>query len=183
MRSDEDGPPVLIDDYFQFYLEHGVAMCSSCSLIRRAAMQAAGGFPVGRTMGEDLDTWFRLACIGKIVFLPEVLATYHLGTGACTVAVGNPDVWESYETWLQAGRIPLEVRSSAGKLAVRSRLDTVLYALRLGQRATAKQLLGVLPGRSLMSPMGVASYIACHMPLMPRALRWGMVRFSQKHFS
>ncbi len=183
MALDEAGPPMLVDDLYRFHLNHDTVMCASCVLVRRTAMLQASGFPVGRKVGEDLDSWFRLACVGKAVVLPEILATYHTGVGICTTAVGNMDVWDTYQSWLQAGRIPESLRSSARALAVRWRLNTVLFLLRKGRRSEAKSLLGVLRWSELWTPMGFTSMLACRVPLMPHALRWGIVRFAQKYIA
>ena len=68
--------------------------------MKREAIVKAGYFPIGRKLGEDLDTWFRLACVGKIAYVPETLAIYHTGIGICAAEVGSIDVWDSYQSWL-----------------------------------------------------------------------------------
>ncbi len=183
LPCDENAPPILIDDYFRFYLEHGDGMWPSCSVVRREALLEAGRFPVGRKMGEDLDTWFRLACVGKIAFVPKMLATYHVGIGACAVECGNPDVWDSYQSWRKAGKIPGPFLSSAAQWAVGSRLHAVLYSLRAGKRLEARRLLSALRWGDLLNPMGIAGCVACYLPLMPRTLQWGIIRFAQKYFT
>lgn len=69
----EDG---ILSNYFE------VASCShpplwtSAVMVRKQAVQAVGGFPVGVRSGEDLLTWARLAVAGKIAFSKKSLAVF-----------------------------------------------------------------------------------------------------------
>ena len=71
----EDG---ILSNYFE------VASCShpplwtSAVMVRKQAVQAVGGFPVGVRSGEDLLTWARLAVAGKIAFSNRVEAVFIL---------------------------------------------------------------------------------------------------------
>ena len=53
----------------------GVISHPSC-MVRRSAMLAIGGYRVHCEPLEDLDLWYRLAEIGKLANLPEVLLEY-----------------------------------------------------------------------------------------------------------
>lgn len=74
----EDG---ILSNYFE------VASCShpplwtSAVMVKKQAMQAIGGFPVGVTSGEDLLTWARLSINDHIAFCKRSLAIYNLGEG------------------------------------------------------------------------------------------------------
>lgn len=74
----EDG---ILSNYFE------VASCShpplwtSAVMVKKQAMQAIGGFPVGVKSGEDLLTWARLSMKGQIAFCKRPLAIYNLGEG------------------------------------------------------------------------------------------------------
>jgi glycosyltransferase involved in cell wall biosynthesis len=181
VHCDGKSPPRLVEDYFRFFLDHGAGICSSCVVVNREAIIKAGCFPPERKLGEDLDTWFRLACVGKSVYVSEVLATYHTGIGACAVEALNSDVWESYQLWLQADRIPEEIKASARAAAVHWRMETVLNMLRTGKRSDAGRLLAAIYWSELLTPVRFASYVACSLPLIPHALRWGIVRLGQKY--
>ena len=69
----EDG---ILSNYFE------VASCShpplwtSAVMVRKQALQAVGGFPLGIRSGEDLLTWARLAVKYKIAFSRKPLATF-----------------------------------------------------------------------------------------------------------
>lgn len=74
----EDG---ILFNYFE------VASCShpplwtSSIVVKKQAIQAIGGFPVGIRSGEDLLTWARLAVNGQIAYSKKVEAIYDLGEG------------------------------------------------------------------------------------------------------
>lgn len=83
----EDAPAVLRrlpfageDGVFTNYFE--VAACShpplwtSAVMVRRAAMDAVGGFPVGIRSGEDLLTWARLAVKYEVAYCRRPLAVF-----------------------------------------------------------------------------------------------------------
>lgn len=69
----EDG---ILSNYFE------VASCShpplwtSAVVVKKQAIQAIGGFPVGIKSGEDLLTWARLAVNGKIAYSKISLAVF-----------------------------------------------------------------------------------------------------------
>lgn len=54
---------------------------TSAVMVRREAMLAIGGFPVGVPNGEDLLTWARLAVRYRIAYSKSVKATYMLKAG------------------------------------------------------------------------------------------------------
>lgn len=66
----------VLDNYFE------VASCShpplwtSAVMVRKAAIQSVGGFPVGIKSGEDLLTWARLAVKYQIAYATASLAVF-----------------------------------------------------------------------------------------------------------
>lgn len=74
----EDG---ILCNYFE------VASCShpplwtSAVVVKKEAILAIGGFPMGIKSGEDLLTWARLAVRYKIAYTTEIKAIYNLGEG------------------------------------------------------------------------------------------------------
>lgn len=73
--SEENG---ILSNYFH------VASCShpplwtSAVVVKKEAIQAIGGFPVGITSGEDLIVWAKLAFYYPIAYTKKVLATFIL---------------------------------------------------------------------------------------------------------
>lgn len=71
--SGEDG---VLTNYFEVASCSHPPICSISIMVRKEAIQAIGGFPVGIKSGEDLLTWARLACRYKIAYSTKPLAVY-----------------------------------------------------------------------------------------------------------
>lgn len=70
-------PAQLLDPLAYFRIgKHGPPVSSSSVAVRRDALLAAGGFPEGVRLGEDIDTWLRLLFEGPVVFDPRPGAVY-----------------------------------------------------------------------------------------------------------
>lgn len=105
------GATRLPDCYFSFVMQNGHGMWSSSVLIKKATLLAVGGFPIGITHGEDIDTWARVAWTGPVVYVPEILAVYHTETeGSAMKApletrLSYPPVVRSFDQWRLKGEI------------------------------------------------------------------------------
>ena len=74
--------PPIDDDALQRQLLAGQnPICHSLVMMRRDAVQKAGGYLYDLPAAEDLDLWLRLGEIGRIACLPEVLLKYRLHSG------------------------------------------------------------------------------------------------------
>jgi glycosyltransferase involved in cell wall biosynthesis len=62
-------------------LIHGNFIPAIAPLIRRTALEAAGGFDERLTALEDWDLWLRLALIAEARYTPEVLVRYRIHPG------------------------------------------------------------------------------------------------------
>lgn len=69
----EDG---ILSNYFEVASCSHPPICSISIMVRKSAIQAIGGFPVGIRSGEDLLTWARLAVNGKIAYSKISLAVF-----------------------------------------------------------------------------------------------------------
>lgn len=76
--SGEDG---ILSNYFEVACCSHPPLWTSAVVVRKTALQAIGGFPVGVKSGEDLLTWARLSMKGQIAFCKRPLAIYNLGEG------------------------------------------------------------------------------------------------------
>lgn len=74
----EDG---ILSNYFEVACCSHPPLWTSAVVVRKTALQAIGGFPVGVKSGEDLLTWARLSMKGQIAFCKRPLAIYNLGEG------------------------------------------------------------------------------------------------------
>ena len=74
--------PPIDDDALQRQLLAGQnPICHSLVMMRRDAVQKAGGYLYDLPAAEDLDLWLRLGEMGRIACLPEVLLKYRLHSG------------------------------------------------------------------------------------------------------
>ncbi len=74
----EDG---ILSNYFEVACCSHPPLWTSAIMVKKNAIQAIGGFPVGIKSGEDLLTWARLSIRGQIAFCKTPLAIYNLGEG------------------------------------------------------------------------------------------------------
>jgi glycosyltransferase involved in cell wall biosynthesis len=66
----------ILSDYFAVASRSDPPVCSSAIAIKRMAIQAIDGFPVGISSGEDLLTWARLAVRYPLAYETRPLATF-----------------------------------------------------------------------------------------------------------
>jgi hypothetical protein len=148
-----------VGDYFRFLLEtRGAGMSSSSTLARRDALIGCGGFPARPRVGEDLDTWSRLAWSGPVVFVPDALATYHR-PGPGVVGLGRrlagevPVFLMTYAAWRDAQRVPSPLAESSRRFAAWTARQYVAALAREGDTRSAWRVLraarthGILPVR------------------------------------
>ena len=69
----EDG---ILINYFEVACCSHPPLWTSAVVVRKSALQAIGGFPVGIKSGEDLLTWARLACKYQIAYSITPLAVF-----------------------------------------------------------------------------------------------------------
>jgi glycosyltransferase involved in cell wall biosynthesis len=172
--------PRVLKDYFAFCLCHrGRGMWSSAVVARHDTLSNIGGFPVGRKMGEDLDTWARLAWSGCIGYLPTVLAIYYVGEGACAQSERDAkqgkgdvfcDILETYVAWSRAGLVPAALAEASAAYAFFLRLFDVHTAIRRDQPDLVRLRYAGLPRRQRFSVMGLCGYFALCMPVGRRPL-------------
>lgn len=115
-EEDRNRQPFVVHDYFTFAASReGQTMHGSSTAIRRDVFSAAGDFPVGVKIGEDTDTWHRLAWTTKIAFIPEYLANFYLESGDS--GWQNETDWgirvSTYHSWRNSGRIPYHLQKSS----------------------------------------------------------------------
>lgn len=68
----------ILSNYFEVASCSHPPMWTSAVMVRKEVIQSIGGFPVGIKSGEDLLTWARLACRGKIAYSRDALAEFHM---------------------------------------------------------------------------------------------------------
>jgi glycosyltransferase involved in cell wall biosynthesis len=137
-----------IDDYFSFALQNGGYPISSSSvLIRRYTLIAAGGFPVGCRIGEDIDTWCRLAFLGRFRYTGRATAQYNDGLPGCNIALRwsfipqNPLFTTTLSDMLERGDVPTRLRKSSKRYANFLLLEQARQLIDLHRYREARKLL------------------------------------------
>lgn len=160
-----EGEAIALRDYFGFCLANrGKGMCSSVVVASRAHLRQVGGFPVGRTHGEDLDTWARLAWSGPIAFIPDCLATYHVDSGASGGGIADLDFTATHRDWQARGAIPSALRRTSAALAALNRFRTIHYLALAGRTDEGRRRLREMePGRR-RSLYGLSARLSLALP-------------------
>lgn len=86
-----EGDSGILNNYFEVASLSHPPLWTSAIMVRKEAIEAIGGFPIGIKSGEDLLTWARLACRYKIAYCREPFAVFNV---------------EGYEVSEQPKRIP-----------------------------------------------------------------------------
>ena len=74
IRGTAPEAPVVLEDFFAFWREQGVApLCSGSLMIRGELLRKIGGQREEFRVCEDLEYWCYIALHGKVGFIPEVL--------------------------------------------------------------------------------------------------------------
>ena len=72
-------PALILDNYFEVAALSEPPFCSISVMVRKASLEAIGGFPEGVHQGEDLLTWARLATTETIAFCPVPQSIFYTG--------------------------------------------------------------------------------------------------------
>lgn len=79
LRGREDGD-VLVADYFEQALS-GFVLWSSAAAVPKTTFEDVGGFPLGVSLGEDLDMWLRIGARYPVAVSGYVGSVYHKDAG------------------------------------------------------------------------------------------------------
>jgi glycosyltransferase involved in cell wall biosynthesis len=73
-----EGDSGILSNYFKVAAKSNPPLWTSAVMIRKSAIEAIKGFPVGVKSGEDLLTWARLACRYKIAYTINCKAIFNV---------------------------------------------------------------------------------------------------------
>jgi len=138
--------PQVVDDYFSFALASGGYPISASSiLVRKQHLVAAGPFPEGVSIGEDIDTWCRLACGGCFVYTASPSAIYNDARSASRLgserAVVRPLFAERLPGLIEQGRVPPALVGSSKRYANFLMLEYARQLLDSGRYPEARSVL------------------------------------------
>ena len=89
-------PEGIIEDFFKTKLKHMVPW-TSATVVKKSAIQKAGGFPEGMIGGEDDFAWAKIATLFPLAFTPKVLAVYNTDLQTTYKRFGKIDTCK--ESW------------------------------------------------------------------------------------
>lgn len=124
------------------FLKHGLPFSSSSVAIKRDFLVSNGlGFPVGESMGEDLDLWLRSAELTSIACTTAGLVVYRVGLahslmGSYRDLVLLP-VWQRLRQRAQTGSMRPGLRSASMRLAAEMEVTLARRLAKAGQRREA----------------------------------------------
>lgn len=90
---------VLLTDFYRYWSSSSFFWTSSVCIKRSVLMENDIRFPVGESLGEDQDVWFRLAESYPIVFCGQPLSVYNLGVPSSLTA--GADITELLPVFLR----------------------------------------------------------------------------------
>lgn len=152
IRIDPEGWPV---DDWQTPLTHeaidalhlrgfGGGVIHPAAMIRRTAFEQVGGYDESLDAAQDFDLWLKLAEVGRLANLPDVVLHYRLHTGSVTCSRRLRQtrcIQSAHTAALRRRGLPaapgttVSVRTEL--TPTRARRQWVQFALRAGHRATA----------------------------------------------
>jgi glycosyltransferase involved in cell wall biosynthesis len=118
-------------DYFADEAAGRVPFFTSTVMIKRKSFEAAGGYPVGKTLGEDLALWGRLALQGPIAVSSYVTCVYQHADGGLSHTLANyPNL--AIEEFQEISRrstnpaLAANAREAANRLSVALALEALM---------------------------------------------------------
>jgi len=132
----------LIRDLPAHFLRKGLPFFTSSIAVNRAWLLGMDEhFPVGESMGEDLDLWFRLAEKGPIVWVDVPVAVYRIGVADSLMGayqgVELLPVWRRLEMRAIDAAYRSDRRSSALRLVADARITLARVLISKQQRFAA----------------------------------------------
>lgn len=131
----------IITDYFQIAAHSDPLLWSSAVVIKRTALDAVGGFPIGIRAGEDLLTWAKLASRFDIAYTIEPKATFNRIGEEISSAPRKPDehnrVGEELRVLFNHGK-KNRLKGLESYIAFWHKIRLAIF-LRLGNRQAARE--------------------------------------------
>jgi len=135
----------VVGDFYRAWATSSF-FCTGSIAVRRELFSgdAALRFPVGESLGEDQDLWFRIAERAAIAFDPVIQAEYRLdvpGSATSVAPVLAPlPCFERLEQRLNASSVPAAMRSGARKLLATHLINVARARRRAGDKIGAAQV-------------------------------------------
>lgn len=141
----------LIHDYFRAAMACQ-PVCASAVMIPARILSEVGAFPCDVRLGEDLDTWFRIALRYPIAWSPKCGAVYHrsdIAAGRKTLVIGDYPFARSYADFRKHHDSEFPQEAAVREFIAHYRLYySILGTLLEGHRESARAMLGESKGIS-----------------------------------
>ncbi len=173
-----DGNDGCIENYFQAALTFPV--WSSAVAVPKKVFEEIGGFQYREIMGEDADTWLRIALRYPIAWSSERLAIYY--QNATNRAMGfqrwstEPKISFTARKAIQEGLVPPEKINDLREYAAFFQLGGARDCLLLGAKETARQLLAYARGTRKFAKEWWTWRLLAALPGNPAPWLWKMKR-------
>ena len=135
----------LIRDLPTRWMQGPTLSSSSVAVKRSLLLRMQPCFPLGETVGEDLDLWFRLGEKTPIALVRAPLAAYRVALQGSLSAAHTPDTVPPFLLRLrqraQAGQLLPAQRRSALRLVAQQHVTHARHAIAQGQRLLALRWL------------------------------------------
>ncbi|AZP10945.1 glycosyltransferase [Undibacterium parvum] len=170
---------LLVNDFFDHWRRYGAFLFTGSVAIRRSSLiELQPCFPVGESMGEDHDLWFKLAERYSLVYCPAPLVAYRIDVAGSLCASNQVSgLWPSYARLEQRAlgkQLPNRIRTSALRLVTESRVSMARTSLIAGRRKDAlAQLLDAWRGVGLKRwwlTLGMS--VVCSANMVSRWEKW-----------
>ena len=133
-------PPQVerIDDLAARWVDGPTLCCSSVAARRSLLMAMQPCFPVGESLGEDLDLWFRLAEKSPLALVRSPLAAYrvalHGSLSTLARPMGIPPFMQRIRQRALSGQLTPQQSRSALRLVAQQQVSLARQSISLGQR-------------------------------------------------
>jgi glycosyltransferase involved in cell wall biosynthesis len=138
----------IIDNYFK--AAPFIPVSSSSVAVRKNVLEEIGGFPIGETNGEDLDTWLKVAIRHPIAWTREWGAIWHNEPRA-RYWTGEPQLSKTARRAIEEGMIPADKIKDLQEYVAGCQLRAAKHCLEGGKRDIALQLLEYARGTRSLS--------------------------------
>lgn len=146
-RPAAEGPVELITRLARHWMSNPSLSSSSVAVRRSRLLALQPCFPVGESMGEDLDLWFRLAEQTPIALVHEPRVAYRVAVGGSLSsrqvlgAAQAPPFLQRLHQRVREGQLPPQLRRDTRWLIAQHELSLAREALQAGHRAQALRWL------------------------------------------
>ncbi len=135
----------LVSDFYSWWTRSAFFWSGSIAVRRAELMKSGIRFPEGERLGEDQDTWFRLAERCAIAYDPAALSEYRVDVaGSATQSYQVLDILPCYHRLaqrLEAKLVPSSMAASAKRLVASHYLNVARARRKVGDYAGARQLI------------------------------------------